>query len=155
MARKKLKLKYNRERLLLIALVAVAFFGFLLWSIQQTSLEEESLINGFESAILPIGNQSIRVVSPKINEAIKSPITISGQAAVFEAVLHARLKDGSGIVLAEQRLMSKEGQKMSPFSAEVKYKKPTRSKGNIEVFTFSPKDGSEINKVVIPVRFKD
>ncbi|MDD2753066.1 MAG: Gmad2 immunoglobulin-like domain-containing protein [Candidatus Portnoybacteria bacterium] len=151
----KRKYPYNRERLLLTALVAVTFFGFLLWSIEQTASEQEDLLTASAIISFPNSNRSIRALSPKIGAAIKSPVVISGRASVFEAVLQARIKDASGLTLAQTKIMAKEGQKMSPFSASVKYKKPTRPKGTIEVFSLSAKDGSEINKITIPVVFKD
>lgn len=146
---------YNRERVLLIALVAVAFFGFLLWNIEQASTEETSILSGFDRINSPAENKAIKISSPKINEAIKSPVKVSGQAAVFEAVLQVRIKDASGLVLAQKRIMTAEGQKMSPFSSTISYKKPSRPKGAVEVYSISPKDGLEINKLSIPVSFKD
>jgi len=149
------KYHYNRERILLTALVAVAFFGFLLWSVEQTSEEETSLLSANQEIKNPTENKIIKIESPKINEAIKSPVVISGQASVFEAVLQTRIKDASGLILAQTQIMTAEGQTMSPFSASIKYKKPTKTNGTVEVFVNSPKDGSETNKLTIPVIFKD
>jgi len=147
--------EFNRERLLLIALVAVAFFGFLLWSIAETSSEEASLLSGFLKISSPLENKSIKVTAPKIDAYIKSPVTVFGQAAVFEAVLQIKIKDSSGLTLARAKVLTAAGQKMSPFSARVKYKKPSRAKGVVEVFSLSSEDGAEINKITIPVNFKD
>lgn len=147
--------KFNRERLLLTALVAVAFFGFLLWSIEETSIEEASLLSGFLRISSPSENKSIKVTAPKIGAYIKSPVTVFGQTTVFEATLQIRIKDSSGLILAREKVLAVAGQKMSSFSAKIKYKKPSRSKGVVEVLSLSPKDGSEINKITIPVNFKD
>lgn len=148
------KYHYNRERLLLVALVAVAFFGFLLWSIEQTVSEQESLLTA--SAIINFPNsRNIRVLSPKVGAAIKSPVVISGRASASKMILQARVKDASGLILAQTKIMSAKKQEMSPFSVSLKYKKPTRPKGTIEVFLLSPEDGSEANKITIPVTFKD
>lgn len=148
-------LKFNRERLLLTALVAIAFFGFLLWSIEETSGEEASFLSGFLKVGTPSENKAIKVTAPKIGSYIKSPVTVFGQAAVAEAALQIRIKDSSGLTLAREKTLAAASQKMSAFSAKVKYKKPSRSKGVIEIFSLSPKDGSEINKISIPVNFKD
>jgi len=149
------KQKINTERVLFAALIAVAFFGFLLWSIQQTQLEEENLLASWLGVKNPAQNETIKVTSPKPNGTIKSPVKVAGQAAVFEAVLKIRVKDAANLVLAEKTVMTSEGQKMSPFSAKITYKKPSRPKGTIEFFTNSPKDGSETNKLIIPVTFND
>lgn len=151
----KKKYPYNRERLLLTALVAVAFFGFLLWSIEQTVSEQEELLTASAIISFPTGNRSVRVLSPKVGAAIKSPVIISGRASLLETTLQARIKDASGLVLAQTKIMTTEEKTMSPFSVSVKYKKPTRSKGTIEVYSRSAKDGLEINKITIPVVFKD
>jgi len=149
------KYHYNRERLLLFSLVALAFLGFLLWSIEQSNRDEISVLAGFYQVKSPTENKVFKIDAPKVGAAIKSPARVSGQAAVFEAVMQVRIKDASGLTLAQTRVMTAEGQKMSPFSASIKYKKPTRSKGIIEFFALSAKDGSEINKLSIPVVFKD
>ena len=151
----KYKCQYNLERLILTALVGGAFCGFLLVAIWQFQLDQEIM---FSSEIIiksPARNNSIEVTAPKINERIKSPVQISGQAAIFEAQFNARIKDNSGLILAETQLRTEEGQTMSPFSAKIKYKKSSANQGIIEVFDVSPKDGAEIYKVSIPVTFQD
>ena len=148
-------LKFNRERLLLTALVAVAFFGFLLWSIEETSLEEAALLSGFLKISSPAENKTLRITAPKVGAYIKSPVTISGRATDPKTALQVKIKDSSGLTLAREKMTTAASQKMSIFSAKVKYKKPSRSKGTIEIFYLSPKDGSEINKLSIPVNFKD
>ncbi|MBU2036871.1 Gmad2 immunoglobulin-like domain-containing protein [Patescibacteria group bacterium] len=148
-------LKFNRERLLLTALVAIAFFGFLLWSIEETGSKEISLLSDFLKINSPLENKIMKITSPKINEAIKSPFIISGQALILETVLQIRIKDASGLVLAQKQIKIKESQKMSPFSSSIAYKRPTRTKGIVEIFVNSLEDGSEINKISIPVDFKD
>jgi len=151
----KIKYHYNRERLLLTALVAVAFFGFLLWSIEQASNNETSVLAGFYRINSPSENKVFKIDAPKVGAAIKNPVKVSGQASVFEAALQIRIKDASGLTLAREKVMTADGQKMSPFSATIKYKKPTRPKGTIEFYSLSPKDGSEVNKLAIPVVFRD
>ena len=99
-------------------------------------------------------NNSIKVDSPKINQVITSPVLVSGQAAVFEAQVNARLKDESGLILAETSFMTKEGQTMSPFSTKIKFKKPSHRKGTLEIYEISAKDGAEIHKISIPVIFE-
>jgi len=152
---KKYKSRHNWTRLFLTALAGGTFCLFLLASIWQFQADQEILSVTEISATNPARNDVIKVASPKTNAQIKSPVELSGQAAVFEAQLNARIKDGSGLILAEAQFMTVEGQKMSPFSTKIKYKKPSRREGVIEVFDISAKDGSEIDKVSIPVIFQD
>jgi len=152
---KKYKCRHNWERLILTALVGAVFCGFLLVATWQFQSDQEIMFNTEMTVRSSAKNDSIKVIAPKANDQIKSPVQVSGQAAVFEAQLHARIKDNSGLILAEAQFVTREGQTMSPFSTKIKYKKPSRNKGTIEIFEKSPKDGAEIHKISIPVVFQD
>ena len=148
--------KINTQRILLTTLVAVAFFGFLLWSIQQSQSEEETLTN--TSLIVnissPLENEMIKIASLKINSEIKSPITVSGQANLAGNKLKIRLRDGKGLLLKESFVQTNDAKKMSDFSINLAYKKPSAPKGTMETFLVT-KDNSEIYRISIPVIFKD
>lgn len=137
------------------ALVGGVFCLFLLVAIWQFQSEEEIMSNSEPTVRNLAKNASIEVTAPKAGDKIKSPVQLTGQAAIFEAQFNARIKDNSGLILAETQLRTEEGQTMSPFSAKIKYKKPSRPEGVIEVFDISAKDGSEIYKISIPVIFQD
>jgi hypothetical protein len=149
--------KINTERILLITLVAVAFFGFLLWSIQQSQSEEESLLSSYTivNAKNVMENQMIKLVAPILNSGIKSPVAISGQANLSGNRLKIRVKDDKNLILREIFVQTKNSKQMSDFSINLLYKKPSTSKGTIEVFLVSSKDSSEIYKISIPVVFND
>jgi flagellar basal body-associated protein FliL len=103
-----------------------------------------------------IGNKFIIVTSLKFNQKIKSPVKISGKANVFEAAVSIRIKDSNSKTLVETSVMAEGAMdKLYPFTKSVSYKKPSSQNGIVEVFEISAKDGSEINKVVIPVIFED
>ncbi|HRY52501.1 MAG TPA: Gmad2 immunoglobulin-like domain-containing protein [Candidatus Portnoybacteria bacterium] len=146
---------FNRERLLLTALVAVSFFGFLLWSIEQVSQEETMLLSAIIETNNPTENKTIKIISPRVNEIIKSPVKVSGQAMVFGAIIETRIKDTSGLVLAQKQVQTRGSQNPSSFSADIIFKKPTRTRGTVEIFIHSPKDGAESDKLIIPVVFKN
>jgi hypothetical protein len=97
---------------------------------------------------------NIIVTSPAPNEEIGLPVLIKGEARVFEAAFSYRIKNKDGSVLVESNGMTGESGVFSPFEVRVTYPKPKMNEGSIEVFEYSAKDGSEINKVTIPVRFK-
>lgn len=98
---------------------------------------------------------NVIVESPVANEEISSPLKISGQARVFENRLNYRLNDGEGSVLAQGNITadSLEAGQFGQFSVEVNYLKPKSRQGTLEVFDYSAKDGSEADKVTIPVKF--
>lgn len=149
------KHQHNWTRLVLTALVGGVFCASLLIAIWQFQSDGEIMFNSEMIVKRSARNDSIKVTSPKMNERIKSPVQVSGQAAIFEAEFNVRIKDNSGLILTETQIMTKEGQTMSPFSSKIKYKKPSRSEGIVEIFDISAKDGSEINKISIPVTFAD
>lgn len=65
------------------------------------------------------------VYVPQPGDTVSSPVTVRGKARVFEAALSVRVLSGDGVDM-----------------------------GFVEAFSFSPKDGSRINVVRIPVRFR-
>lgn len=146
---------FNRERLLLTALVAVSFFGFLLWSIEQVSREETTLLSAIIEATNPTENKTLKIISPRVNETVKSPVRVSGQAMAFGVMIETRIKDASGLVLAQKQIQIRNSQSPSSFSADIIFKKPTRTKGTVEIFIHSAKDGAESDKLIIPVIFKN
>ena len=147
--------KMNIGRLLLIALVAVSFFGFLLWCINQVQTEEETI--GIDAVKLakPLENKIIKIESPKTNANISNPVTIEGRAAITGGTLRARLKDTKGLTLGESVISVKSSQRPVPFSINLAYKKPTISKGTLEIFRLNSKDKTETYKLSIPVTFKN
>ncbi len=104
-----------------------------------------------------LGNKFIQVKSPQKDESIKSPVLVSGAANVFEANVRVRIKDNKGNTLADTFITAQGayGSKLYPFEKEIEYTSPSSKKGIVEVFEESPKDGSEIHKVEIPVIFED
>jgi len=149
--------KINTQRILLVTLVAVAFFGFLLWSIQQSLMEEIALADSqtLVNPQSPLTNNMISVSAPRLNSEIKSPVVVSGQANLSGNKLKVRIKDSKNLILKETFVKTKNSKQMSAFSTSLVYKKPSSAKGVIEIFLVSSKDNSEIYKVTIPVTFKD
>lgn len=150
--------KINTQRVLLITLVGVAFFGFLLWSIQQYQIDAETLASGEQSNNKIFQkNSMIQVGAPLMNASIKSPVTISGQAntITLAKLVYIKIKDKNNLTLASATTKTQEAQKLSPFSIQLKYKKPSTSKGTIEIYQIAPEDKAEIYKITISVNFTD
>ena len=102
-------------------------------------------------------SENIRVSSPKKDAVVSSPLKITGEARVFENTFVVRLRDASGKTLVEEPKMTDPGEGMgyfNPFQVEVSYSTPKTAAGTIEVFQYSPKDGAEVDKVIIPIKFK-
>ena len=98
---------------------------------------------------------NIQVTEPKPNQEIGLPLVIRGQARVFENVFNYRLRDADGSVLIEGHGMATSPGMgfFGPFNIEVNYPEPREKNGTVEVFNYSAKDGSEENKVTVPISF--
>jgi hypothetical protein len=82
-------------------------------------------------------------------------VTVAGDARTFEANVQIRVRNGDGAELAHTFTTARTPDMgvFGPFSAPVRYPEPGTSRGFVEVFESSAKDGSEINMIRIPVVF--
>lgn len=100
-------------------------------------------------------SENITVTMPKPYEEVVSPLHVEGTARVFENLLNIRLKNQAGkmIALATAYASAPDVGQFGPFSADLTFVAQT-GMGTLEVYSISPLDGSEINLVAIPVKFK-
>lgn len=96
---------------------------------------------------------NIIVNYPWLGDKIGSPLEIQGQAIAFEAVVNIRIKDSAGHTLADTTVKTASGTERSVFKEKISFEATTSKDGVVEVFTTSAKDGSEQDKVSIPVVF--
>lgn len=96
---------------------------------------------------------SIIVQQPLANAKVKNPLTITGDASVFEAALQWQLTDTAGRVLAKGFATASAGAPArGTFSITATYADPdTEVIGFAEVFTVSPRDGQIDEIVRVPV----
>jgi hypothetical protein len=95
---------------------------------------------------------AITVQSPVIGEQVTSPVTISGTADVFEAVVSARILDSAGNEIARTFTTASCGTGCrGDYSVTVSYPVPRTEPGIIEVFESSAKNGLPVNVQLIPV----
>lgn len=101
--------------------------------------------------------ENIRVSIPATNDEIGLPLIIRGEARVFENMLNYRLRDSDGSVLLEDMAYANSPDigLFGSFEIEINYPEPKGDEGMLEVFDYSARDGSEIDKVIIPIRFKE
>jgi len=94
----------------------------------------------------------IWVATPASGQKISSPLEIRGSARVFEAMVCARLLDDSGKEIAGGFAIAAQGAPgRREFTLTMDYQAVSPGNGKLEVFWRSPKDGKELDKVVIPV----
>jgi Immunoglobulin-like domain of bacterial spore germination len=100
----------------------------------------------------PTERAAIVVERPGSGKAVSSPISISGTANVFEAVVSFRLVGDGGIELASGHAMASCGTGCrGSYEASLKYVVSGDQSATLEVFEASAKDGSPINVVRVPV----
>lgn len=106
----------------------------------------------------PVHNEStnIKVSAPEAYTGVASPLTVQGEARVFENVVNLRLKDANGQTLVESTATaaSPDVGQFGPFTASLTFTATPGTTGTLEVFTTSAKDGSEVDKVTLPVTFR-
>ena len=98
---------------------------------------------------------AITLITPLTNQTLTSPVTISGEASVFEGNVQWRISDRSGRVLAEGFTTASLGAPgRGTFSVSATYTVTTETIAFVEVFSRSPKDGSVDELVRIPVTLR-
>jgi len=97
---------------------------------------------------------SIIVTAPAANAAVTSPIHVTGQARVFEAVVSLTLFDAAGDEIVSTTAMAAEGQTLSPFSTDVAFSVTSDTPACLWVFESSARDGSPVNVVQIPLSLR-
>lgn len=95
---------------------------------------------------------AITVESPLIGGLVSSPVTVSGTADVFEAVVSVRVLDSAGNEIARTFTMASCGTGCrGDYSVAVSYTVPADQPGTIQVFESSAKNGQPVNVQLIPV----
>jgi hypothetical protein len=109
----------------------------------------------FSRNLADVWEPAIWVTTPSSGQMITSPVEISGSARVFEATVNYRIKDDKGKILDEGSTNAAEGAPgRGDFLIKTNFETAGSGKGQIEVFWASPKDGSELDKVIIPVKWE-
>lgn len=95
---------------------------------------------------------AITVTSPVIGDQVSSPVTVSGTAVVFEAVVSVRILNAAGNEIARTFTNATCGTGCrGGYSVAVAYSVSHVEPGMLQVFEVSAKDGSPVNVQSIPV----
>lgn len=109
----------------------------------------------FSRDLSVVNEPAIWVDSPASGQTVSSPMLIEGSARVFEATVSYRIKDASGNILAKGFTNASEGAPgRGDFMTRIGFTTNGPGKGQFEVFETSMKDGSDLNKVVIPIKWQ-
>jgi nucleoid-associated protein YgaU len=96
----------------------------------------------------------ISVRHPRAHDIVDDPVEVAGVGTGFEGTLQARLRNAAGHEIAQRSFSAGGTGIWGNFFFRIDVPGvPNRPRGTLEVFESSPKDGSEINKRVIPIVF--
>lgn len=123
-----------------------------------TGMRFESMADRMLSSVELLASEpeiNIILDTPIADDLIGGELLISGEARVFENTVNYRLTDDDGNILAEGITTATPSDigEFGPFEVRISYDEPRTDTGMVEVFSVSAMDGSEINKVFVPVRF--
>ncbi|MEK7137434.1 MAG: Gmad2 immunoglobulin-like domain-containing protein [Patescibacteria group bacterium] len=108
-----------------------------------------------ESVPEEVEEGNIRVTSPRSGDIASFPLTLKGEARVFEGTVRYRLRDADETILVDGFTTAEVSETVdfSAFSADITYPQPSGRQGTLEVFEESALDGGEASLVTVPVRF--
>ncbi|HEY7268330.1 MAG TPA: Gmad2 immunoglobulin-like domain-containing protein [Dehalococcoidia bacterium] len=99
------------------------------------------------------GFPPISVRQPQPFDLVDDPVDVGGVGTGFEAVFTARVRDDNGAELALVSIHAGGTGIWGNYHVSLPTGLPSTAQGTLEVFENSAKDGSEINKVVVPITF--
>lgn len=147
-----------------LALIGVFVIALIIWAAKNRT-DKDTGANGAPVSLPPVStstpsatstpHNNITVTVPQAGSEIRSPLTIKGQARVFENTLQYELMDADGVVLGSGYMTanSPDVGEFGAYAATFSYKKPATPTGILRVFNYSARDGSRENTVTVPVRF--
>ena len=96
----------------------------------------------------------ITVRHPQPHDIVDDPISICGVGTGFEGTFAARVRNRNGVELVMVTVHAGGTAVWGNFHVELDLVGvPGNARGTLEIFEFSASDGSEINKVVVPIVF--
>lgn len=105
---------------------------------------------------IAILDSNITIISPLGNQAVTSPVEISGRVRVFEGFVLFRVRDSQNNIIADSSIETGVGApEWGAYSINLTYPQPSTPSGFIEVYTQSAKDGSGQDLIRLPVQFAD
>jgi nucleoid-associated protein YgaU len=100
------------------------------------------------------GFPPIDVRQPQPFDLVDDPVEACGIGTGFEATFQARVRDANGVGLVQVTIMAGGMGIWGNFHALLPLPGvPATPQGTLEVFEISAQDGTEINKVVVPITF--
>ena len=80
-----------------------------------------------------------------------APLTVTGTANTFEAVLHLELRHGSTVLVSRTVNATSGSGTRGTFTARLTFGSQVTGAGSLVAYEVSMKDGSRVNVVTIPL----
>jgi nucleoid-associated protein YgaU len=93
------------------------------------------------------------VRQPQPFDLVDDPLDVCGVGTAFEGTFAARLRDATGAEIVQVSITAGGTGILANYHATLATGVPSTPQGTLEVFEFSAADGSEINKVVVPITY--
>lgn len=170
------------KRLLITVVIGLSLFGAGCFSVKETKNIPIRISNDFAPAAadqtgvsdLPLlvnasdtqavelsageissASKNVIVSSLVKNQVLTSPFVLLGRARAFENGVSWRVRDGLGNIIASGNMLTnaRDAGKYGQYRVRAFLRKiPKTATGKVELFTLSPKSGSEQDLVQVPVR---
>ena len=103
--------------------------------------------------LAPDGRPTIEVTQPQAGQRVRAPLVVTGTAVVYEAAVAAAVVDATGRRIAEGYTTALAGApERGAFQLTLTFTPPpAEMSATLQVYSHSPRDGSIINLVSVPV----
>ena len=99
------------------------------------------------------GFAPVAVRQPMPYDIVDDPVRACGVGTGFEGQFAARVRDGHGTQLIRVPVQAGGSGIWGNYDVALEVGVPSTPQGTLEVFEVSAEDGSELNKVVVPITF--
>jgi hypothetical protein len=90
--------------------------------------------------------------TPAVGDTVHSPLHLTGMSNTYEATFQAQLVDSTGHTVVNHYVTAMAGTgTWGTFDERFSYTISANGTGKVVVFEISPKDGSRVNEVVVPL----
>ena len=96
---------------------------------------------------------NIATDSPRVGDAISSPVTVSGSALAFEGTVNVEIRQDGTTQPLGTGVVTGGGDILRPFSGVIEFSTPTERYGAVVFLTRSERDGRVWEAAVVRIRF--
>lgn len=97
--------------------------------------------------------KNVILFHPEAGSVLTERVRLTGKARVFEATMSVEIEDGHDVLAKKTVTTTAGAPEWGDFDVWVDLKVPTNPFGSIIFVTYSPKDGSRVEELLVPVAF--